>query len=66
MLATDDEINFEVSALGLSAGDHVLVVKAVADGYEDSEYSNEVTYTVSEGSVVWLDLPVTTYALGVT
>ena len=48
-LATGEEINFEVSALGLAAGDHVLVVKAKADGYTDSPYSNEVTYTV-EGS----------------
>lgn len=48
-LAEASEINFEVSALGLASGSHVLVVKAKADGYEDSEYSNEVTYTV-EGS----------------
>ena len=39
------EINFEVSALGLSEGDHVLVVVAQADGYADSDYSNEVVYT---------------------
>ena len=45
-LATGEEINFEVSALGLAAGDHVLVVKAKADGYTDSPYSNEVTYNV--------------------
>lgn len=42
--ATASEINFEVSALGLPAGDHILVVKAKADGYNDSEYSNEVVY----------------------
>ena len=42
------EINFEVSALGLSAGDHMFVVKAKADGYEDSDYSDHVTYTVAE------------------
>lgn len=40
------EINIEVSALGLAAGDHNLVVKAKADGYEDSEYSDPVVYTV--------------------
>lgn len=49
-LATADDINFEVSALGLAAGDHVLVVQAKGDGttYSDSDYSNEVTYTVEE------------------
>ena len=50
LLAQGSSINFEVSALGLTAGNHVLVVKAVADGYEDSEYSNEITYTVSGSS----------------
>lgn len=49
-VASANEINFEVSALGLTPGDHVFVVKAKADGYIDSEYSNEVIYTVSEGS----------------
>ena len=43
---TSDHINFEVSALGLSAGNHTFVVKAKADGYEDSDYSNEVTATI--------------------
>ncbi len=46
-LGTDDEINFDVSALGLAAGDHKLVVKAHASGYTSSDYSNEVTYTVA-------------------
>lgn len=55
-LKTGSEINFDVSALGLSAGDHTLVVKAKADGYEDSDYSNEVTYTV-EGGTVWYYTP---------
>lgn len=41
------EINFEVSALGLSEGDHVLVVVAQADGYADSDYSNEVVFKVT-------------------
>lgn len=44
-LATANSINFNVSALGLSVGNHTLVVKAKADGYEDSDYSNEVVYT---------------------
>lgn len=32
---------------GGAAGDHTLVVKAKADGYEDSDYSNEVVYTAT-------------------
>lgn len=44
-LATASEINFDLSTLGLAAGNHTLVVKAKADGYEDSDYSNEVVYT---------------------
>lgn len=47
-LATKSEINFELTALGLGAGTHTLVVKAKADGYLDSDYSNEVMYTVEE------------------
>jgi hypothetical protein len=38
-------INFEVSEMGLMPGDHILVVKATAEGYDDSDYSNEVSYT---------------------
>lgn len=49
------EINFEVSALGLAKGDHVLVVKAKADGYADSAWSNEVTYT-AKGSGLTIDI----------
>lgn len=45
-LAENTEINFEVSALGLAGGNHTLVVKAKASGYEDSDYSNEVVYSV--------------------
>lgn len=45
--ATGTEINFDVDALGLVAGDHTLVVVAKANGYEDSEYSNEVVYTAT-------------------
>ena len=30
---------------GDTAGDHTFAVKAKADGYTDSDYSNEVTYT---------------------
>ena len=44
--STDSEINFNLDNLNFEEGDHILVVKAKADGYEDSDYSNEVTYTV--------------------
>lgn len=42
------EIGFEVSALIRGVGSHVLAVKAHADGYESSDYSEPVTYTVEE------------------
>jgi hypothetical protein len=44
-LSESTTINFEVSAMGLEAGTHTLAVKAMADGYDDSDYSNEVVYT---------------------
>lgn len=53
-LAEKSEINFDLSTLGLSAGEHTLVVKAKADGYEDSDYSNEIQYTQeSSGETTW-------------
>ena len=45
-LAEANEINFEMGVFDLAAGDHILVVKAHADGYESSNASNEVVYTV--------------------
>lgn len=51
-LAENSEINFNVSSLGLSVGAHTLVVKAKATGYEDSDYSNEVTYTETQTTTV--------------
>ena len=45
-LATKNEINFNLDELNLSAGVYTLAVKAKADGYEDSDFSNEVTYNV--------------------
>lgn len=45
--ATASGINFSLDDLVLPAGDHTFVVKAKADGYEDSDYSNAVTYTVA-------------------
>lgn len=47
-LATHTDIDFELDALELAAGDHTLVVQAHADGYDSSDYSNELTYTVEE------------------
>lgn len=41
-------INFNLDELALPAGEHTLVVKASASGYEDSDYSNEVVYAVAE------------------
>lgn len=54
-LATGNEIKFEVSALGLLEGKHTLVVQAHADGYESSDYSNEVEYSVviDLGAITW-------------
>lgn len=46
-LATASEINFNLSEMGFATGNHTLVVKAKADGYDDSDYSNEVVYTVN-------------------
>lgn len=37
---------FDLSTLGLSAGTHSITVKARASGYEDSDESNAVSYTV--------------------
>lgn len=47
LLTTGEEINFDLSALNLSEGEHTLVVKAKASGFDDSEYSNEVVFSVT-------------------
>ena len=39
-------ITFDISTLGLSAGEHNITVVAQANGYEDSAPSNAVSYTV--------------------
>ena len=49
-LAENSAIDFMLEDLRLAAGDHTLVVKAHADGYESSDYSNEVVYSVPEGA----------------
>ena len=46
-LKTASEINFNLDEISLSGGSHTLVVKAKADGYEDSDYSNEVIYNAA-------------------
>lgn len=53
-LATANEINFEVSAMGLAVGEHSLVVRATttAEGFENSDYSDPVTYT-ADGNVTY-------------
>ena len=45
---TSNEISFDLDALSLTAGTYTLVVKAHAEGYTDSDYSNEVVYTIAE------------------
>ena len=42
---TGSSINFDLETLGLSLGEHIFVVRATANGYTPSDYSNEVTYT---------------------
>lgn len=44
LLNTNSEINFNLDALDLAPAQYTLAVKAKADGYEASDYSNEVTY----------------------
>ena len=39
---------FDLTSLGLSAGDHTIKVKATATGYADSDFSNSETYAVYE------------------
>lgn len=43
LLDKKNEINFNLDEISFDSGEHILVVKAKAVGYEDSEYSNEVT-----------------------
>lgn len=44
-IATNNEIDFHLEELGIGYGTHTLAVKAKADGYMNSDYSNEVVYT---------------------
>ena len=45
---------FDLSSLQLGAGAHTIKVKAKASGYQDSEFSNSITYPI----YVQLDTPV--------
>lgn len=47
---------FDLSTLSdISDGTHTVKVKAKADGYRDSEFSNEVSYTKSSGYTITFD-----------
>lgn len=48
-LATENEIDFDLSTLSFADGNHTLVVRAKADGYTTSDWSNGLTYTVGNG-----------------
>ena len=48
LLDKKNEINFNLDEISFDSGEHILVVKAKAVGYEDSEYSNEVTINIDE------------------
>lgn len=41
----------DLTTLNLSVGTHTIKVKAKGEGYADSEFSNEISYTVSGGGV---------------
>lgn len=45
----------DLSTLDLTDGTHTVKVKAKADGYKDSEFSNEVSYTKSSGFTITFD-----------
>lgn len=47
MLAVSDAIDFNLGKLNLSGGTHSLVIRARAEDYEVSDYSNEVSYSVA-------------------
>ena len=53
-LADANEINFALEDMRLAEGDHTLVVVAKADGYETSDYSNEVVYSVGPTEDYWV------------
>lgn len=53
-LADASEINFALEDMRLAEGDHTLVVVAKADGYLNSDYSNEVVYTVLPTTDYWV------------
>ena len=55
-LTTASEINFNLDELTFPVGQHIIVVKAKADGFEDSDYSNEVVFNNAVGSVPILSL----------
>ena len=46
-IAEQAGLEFNLDELISEPGDYTLFVKAKADGYEDSDYSNEIFYKVS-------------------
>ena len=48
-------ISFDLDALSLAEGNYSLVVKAHSNGYEDSDYSNEVPYSIVDADLVLFD-----------
>lgn len=46
-LAESSSINFNLDELNLTPGDYILCVKAKGFGYESSDLSNNIFYTVS-------------------
>lgn len=55
MLAVSDAIDFNLGKLNLSGGTHKLVIRARAEDYEVSDYSNEVSYSVHGGETLEWD-----------
>lgn len=48
-LRTASSLDFNLDSLNLASGAHTFAVKAKAEGYIDSEYSNELVYTITSG-----------------
>lgn len=58
--AINSEINFDTDTLNLTPGAHIFVIKAKADGYKDSDFSNEVTVKVG-GAAYTIIVPRSVY-----
>ena len=49
LIATSDKCYFDTDKFALKKGLHTFVVKAKAEGFTDSSYSNEVVVAVESG-----------------